>query len=39
VPPFGHATQLCVFVDPDLFQYDESGHWPNELMISMFAAQ
>ena len=22
--PFGHATQLCVFVDPDLLQYDEA---------------
>ena len=22
VPPFGHATQLRVFVDPDLLQYD-----------------
>jgi len=23
VPPFGHNTQLRVFVDPDLLQYDE----------------
>jgi prolyl-tRNA editing enzyme YbaK/EbsC (Cys-tRNA(Pro) deacylase) len=23
VPPFGHATKLRVFVDPDLLQYDE----------------
>jgi prolyl-tRNA editing enzyme YbaK/EbsC (Cys-tRNA(Pro) deacylase) len=23
VPPFGHGTQLRVFVDPDLLQYDE----------------
>jgi prolyl-tRNA editing enzyme YbaK/EbsC (Cys-tRNA(Pro) deacylase) len=23
VPPFGHATSLRVFVDPDLLQYDE----------------
>ena len=23
VPLFGHATQLRVFVDPDLLQYDE----------------
>ena len=23
VPPFGHATELRVFVDPDLLQYDE----------------
>ena len=31
VPPFGHATQLRVFVDPDLLQYDEvwaaAGTW------------
>ena len=31
VPPFGHSTQLRVFVDPDLFQYDEvwaaAGTW------------
>jgi len=31
VPPFGHSTQLRVFVDPDLLQYDEvwaaSGTW------------
>jgi prolyl-tRNA editing enzyme YbaK/EbsC (Cys-tRNA(Pro) deacylase) len=26
VPPFGHATQLRVFVDPDLLQYD-AGTW------------
>ncbi len=30
-PPFGHATQLRVFVDPDLLQYDEvwaaAGTW------------
>ena len=23
MPPFGHSTQLRVFVDPDLLQYDE----------------
>ena len=23
VPPFGHSTQLRVFVDPDLLQYEE----------------
>ncbi|MEI8392943.1 MAG: YbaK/EbsC family protein [Actinomycetes bacterium] len=23
LPPFGHATQLRVFVDPDLLQHDE----------------
>ena len=31
MPPFGHATQLRVFVDPDLLQYDEvwaaAGTW------------
>jgi Cys-tRNA(Pro) deacylase len=31
VPPFGHATQLRVFVDPDLLQYDKvwaaAGTW------------
>ena len=31
VPPFGHSTQLRVFVDPDLLQYDEvwaaAGPW------------
>ncbi len=31
VPPFGHATTLRVFVDPDLLQYDEvwaaAGTW------------
>jgi prolyl-tRNA editing enzyme YbaK/EbsC (Cys-tRNA(Pro) deacylase) len=31
VPPFGHATHLRVFIDPDLLQYDEvwaaAGTW------------
>ena len=31
MPPFGHATQLRIFVDPDLLQYDEvwaaAGTW------------
>ncbi len=31
VPPFGRSTQLRVFVDPDLLQYDEmwaaAGTW------------
>lgn len=31
VPPIGHATQLAMFVDPDLLQYDEvwaaAGTW------------
>jgi len=22
VPPFGHSTQLRIFIDPDLLQYD-----------------
>jgi prolyl-tRNA editing enzyme YbaK/EbsC (Cys-tRNA(Pro) deacylase) len=38
VPPFGHATQLRVFVDPDLLQYDEvwaaAGKWNDELGAS-----
>jgi prolyl-tRNA editing enzyme YbaK/EbsC (Cys-tRNA(Pro) deacylase) len=43
VPPFGHTTQLRVFVDPDLLQYDgvwaAAGTWndvfpiaPNDLV-------
>ena len=43
VPPFGHATQLRIFIDPDLLHYDEvwaaAGTWndnfaiaPNELV-------
>ena len=43
VPPFGHSTQLRVFVDPDLLQYDgvwaAAGTWndvfpiaPNDLV-------
>ena len=31
VPPFGHATDLRVFIDPDLLLYDEvwaaAGTW------------
>jgi len=31
VPPFGHATSLRIFIDPDLLQYDEvwaaAGTW------------
>ncbi|MFM8956090.1 MAG: YbaK/EbsC family protein [Actinomycetota bacterium] len=23
MPPFGHSTQLRIFIDPDLLQYDE----------------
>ena len=43
VPPLGHSTQLRIFIDPDLLQYDEvwaaAGTWndvfpiaPNELV-------
>ena len=43
VPPFGHTTQLRIFIDPDLLQYDEvwaaAGTWndvfpiaPNDLV-------
>lgn len=38
VPPFGHATELAVFVDPDLLQYDEvwaaAGTWTDVFAIS-----
>jgi prolyl-tRNA editing enzyme YbaK/EbsC (Cys-tRNA(Pro) deacylase) len=31
VPPFGHATQLRIFINPDVLQYDEvraaAGTW------------
>lgn len=31
VPPFGHSTQLRIFIDPDLLQYDKvwaaAGTW------------
>ena len=31
VPPFGHSTQLRIFIDPDLLQYEEvwaaAGTW------------
>jgi prolyl-tRNA editing enzyme YbaK/EbsC (Cys-tRNA(Pro) deacylase) len=43
VPPFGHSTQLRIFIDPDLLQYHEvwaaAGTWndvfpivPNDLV-------
>ena len=43
VPPFGHITQLRIFIDPDLLRYDEvwaaAGTWndvfpiaPNDLV-------
>ena len=38
VPPFGHSTQLRVFVDPDLLQYDEvwaaAGTWNDVFPIA-----
>ena len=38
VPPFGHSTQLRVFVDPDLLQYDEvwaaAGTWSDVFAIN-----
>jgi prolyl-tRNA editing enzyme YbaK/EbsC (Cys-tRNA(Pro) deacylase) len=38
VPPFGHATRLRVFVDPDLLQYDEvwaaAGTWHDVFPIA-----
>ena len=37
VPPFGHATELAVFVDPDLLAYDEvwaaAGTWNDVFAI------
>ena len=37
VPPFGHSTQLRVFIDPDLLQYDEvwaaAGTWHDVFAI------
>ena len=48
MPPFGHSTQLRVFVDPDLLQYDEvwaaAGTWndnfganPNDIVRPLVA--
>ena len=38
VPPFGHATELAVFVDPDLLAYDEvwaaAGTWHDVFALS-----
>ena len=38
VPPFGHATRLRVFIDPDLLQYDEvwaaAGTWHDVFALS-----
>lgn len=37
VPPFGHVSQLRVFIDPDLLQYDEvwaaAGTWNDVFSI------
>ena len=37
VPPFGHTTQLRIFIDPDLLQYDEvwaaAGTWNDVFAI------
>ncbi len=37
VPPFGHATTLRIFIDPDLLQYDEvwaaAGTWNDNFGI------
>ena len=38
VPPFGHTTQLQVFIDPDLLHYDEvwaaAGTWTDVFGIA-----
>lgn len=38
VPPFGHATELAVFIDPDLLGHDEvwaaAGTWTDVFAIS-----
>jgi prolyl-tRNA editing enzyme YbaK/EbsC (Cys-tRNA(Pro) deacylase) len=38
VPPFGHATDLPVFIDPDLLQFDEvwaaAGTWHDVFAIA-----
>lgn len=38
VPPFGHATDLRVFIDPDLLRYDEvwaaAGTWHDVFALS-----
>jgi prolyl-tRNA editing enzyme YbaK/EbsC (Cys-tRNA(Pro) deacylase) len=43
VPPFGLATQLRIFVDPDLLQYDEvwaaAGTWHDVFAINSQALQ
>jgi Cys-tRNA(Pro) deacylase len=43
VPPFGHSTQLRVFVDPDFLQYGEvwaaAGTWNDVFAINSQALQ
>lgn len=38
VPPFGHTTQLRVFIDPDLLRYDEiwaaAGTWHDVFAVA-----
>lgn len=38
VPPFGHVTELAVFIDPDLLTYDEvwaaAGTWHDVFAIA-----
>ena len=42
MPPFGHATQLRIFIDPDLLQYDgvndfvwaAAGTWNDNFSIA-----
>jgi prolyl-tRNA editing enzyme YbaK/EbsC (Cys-tRNA(Pro) deacylase) len=38
VPPFGHSTQLRIFIDPDLLQYDDvwaaAGTWNDVFPIA-----
>lgn len=38
VPPFGHSTELRVFIDPDLLQYDEiwaaAGTWTDVFALT-----
>ena len=38
MPPFGHNTQLRVFIDPDLLQYGEvwaaAGTWNDVFLIT-----
>jgi prolyl-tRNA editing enzyme YbaK/EbsC (Cys-tRNA(Pro) deacylase) len=37
-PPFGHSTQLRIFIDPELIQFDEvwaaAGTWNNVFPIA-----